>query len=44
MTANAVHLPKDVLERMTKRILKLKGIDAVFLDLTNKPPATIEWE
>lgn len=44
MTANAVHLSKDVLERITKRILGLKGIDAVFLDLTNKPPATIEWE
>ncbi|MFA5799538.1 MAG: glutamine-hydrolyzing GMP synthase [Candidatus Peribacteraceae bacterium] len=44
MTANTVQLPAEVLKRMTKRILKLKGIDAVFLDLTNKPPATIEWE
>jgi len=44
MTANAVRLPSDFLERMTKRIMKLPGIDAVFLDLTNKPPATIEWE
>jgi GMP synthase PP-ATPase subunit len=29
---------------MTEKILKLKDIDAVFLDLTNKPPGTIEWE
>lgn len=44
MTAEAVILPEDVLERMTRRILMLPGIDCVFLDLTNKPPATIEWE
>lgn len=44
MTANAVPLPGNVLRVMTDRILKLSGIDAVFLDLTSKPPATIEWE
>jgi GMP synthase (glutamine-hydrolysing) len=44
MTAEAVILPEDVLKRMTERILKLSGIDCVFIDLTNKPPATIEWE
>ncbi len=44
MTANAFVLPKEVLKKMTERILKVSGIDAVFLDLTNKPPATIEWE
>ncbi len=44
MTAAAYRLPKEVLQTMTASILKLKGIDAVFLDLTNKPPATIEWE
>lgn len=44
MTAQAVALPEDVLQRMTDRILKLPGIDCVFIDLTNKPPATIEWE
>ncbi len=44
MTANAFILPSMVLQKMTERILKLQGIDAVFLDLTNKPPATIEWE
>lgn len=44
MTANAVVLPESVLAHMTERILKLGGVDAVFVDLTNKPPATIEWE
>lgn len=44
MTANAFVLPEKVLKKMTERILMLDGIDAVFLDLTNKPPATIEWE
>ncbi len=44
MTANAVALDAKVLKVMTERILKLKGIDAVFLDLTSKPPGTIEWE
>ncbi|HRH93765.1 MAG TPA: glutamine-hydrolyzing GMP synthase [Candidatus Peribacteria bacterium] len=44
MTANAVALPEAVLKRITQRILKLEGIDAVFLDLTSKPPGTIEWE
>lgn len=44
MTAEAVLLPEDVLERMTRRILALPEVDCVFVDLTNKPPATIEWE
>ncbi len=44
MTASAFRVSRDVLQKMTKEILKLRGIDAVFLDLTNKPPGTIEWE
>ena len=44
MTANAVVLPEEVLKSMTEKILQLPGIDCVFIDLTNKPPATIEWE
>ena len=44
MSASAVALPSDVLQRMTERIMKIDGIDLVFLDLTNKPPGTIEWE
>jgi len=44
MTATALPLPASVLKKMTERLLALDGIDAVFLDLTSKPPATIEWE
>lgn len=44
MTAHAASLPADVLQRMTERILALPGIEAVFYDLTSKPPGTIEWE
>lgn len=44
MTANAFLLPPGVLQRITERIMKLPGVDAVFADLTHKPPATIEWE
>ena len=44
MTANAVHLKSDVLQKMTELILAIDGVDLVFLDLTNKPPGTIEWE
>jgi GMP synthase (glutamine-hydrolysing) len=44
MTANAFHLTEKFLVRVTKKILELEGIDMVFYDCTNKPPATIEWE
>jgi GMP synthase (glutamine-hydrolysing) len=44
MTANAAALPSALLKRITERILAVPGIDMVFLDLTSKPPATIEWE
>lgn len=44
MTASAIRLEPSVLREITKRILEVPGIDMVFMDLTNKPPATIEWE
>jgi len=44
MTADAFLLPPEVLTAMTDRLMALPGIEAVFLDLTSKPPATIEWE
>ncbi|MEK7594521.1 MAG: glutamine-hydrolyzing GMP synthase [Patescibacteria group bacterium] len=38
-------LPISFLEKITQRILaEVEGISQVFLDLTNKPPATTEWE
>ncbi len=44
MTADAVVLPEPVLKQITARLLDLHHIDAVFVDLTSKPPGTIEWE
>ncbi len=38
-------LPENFVQKATKRILKeVPGITQVFLDLTNKPPGTTEWE
>ena len=44
MTASVVRMPEDLLDSMTRELKKLEGIAGVFYDLTNKPPATIEWE
>lgn len=38
-------LPKEFFKTISERILnEVEGISQVFLDLTNKPPATTEWE
>jgi len=44
MTANFARLPPRFLKGVARKIARLAGVDAVFLDITNKPPATIEWE
>jgi GMP synthase (glutamine-hydrolysing) len=44
MTASFASLPTQLLGTISGNILKLPGVDAVFLDVTDKPPATIEWE
>ena len=44
MTARAVRMPEDLLKQMAKELLAVEGVAGVFYDLTNKPPATIEWE
>ena len=44
MTAKSVAMPGALLEEMASALLQVPGICAVFYDLTNKPPATIEWE
>ena len=45
MTATFAHLPHDLLERMSSRIInEVKGINRVVYDISSKPPATIEWE
>jgi GMP synthase (glutamine-hydrolysing) len=45
MTADWAFLPEDLLRRVSNRIInEVKGINRVVLDISSKPPATIEWE
>jgi GMP synthase (glutamine-hydrolysing) len=44
MTANFARLPEMVIREISSRILETGLVDSVFLDVTDKPPATIEWE
>jgi len=45
MTATFAHLPHDLLERISRRIInEVEGINRVVYDISSKPPATIEWE
>jgi len=44
MTARPFPVPVPVLEDLRASILALPGISGVALDITSKPPGTIEWE
>ncbi len=45
MTARWAHLPYDLLDKISRRIInQVAGISRVAYDISGKPPATIEWE
>ena len=45
MTADWAHIPHELLAKISNRIInEVKGINRVCLDISSKPPSTIEWE
>jgi GMP synthase (glutamine-hydrolysing) len=45
MSGTYSHIPHEVLDRISTRITnEVSGVNRVVYDISNKPPATIEWE
>jgi GMP synthase (glutamine-hydrolysing) len=45
MTAKPTHLPWAFLDKVSQRLLaEVEGINRIVLDISPKPPSTIEWE
>ncbi len=44
MTARFSALPQAFVAEICRQLLEVEGIEAVFYDITHKPPGTVEWE
>jgi len=44
MTATPAQLPDALTAELRQQILALPGVSGLALDVTTKPPGTIEWE
>ena len=45
MTAESANIPYDVLQTVMNRIIKeVRGVNRTLVDITSKPPGTIEFE
>jgi GMP synthase (glutamine-hydrolysing) len=44
MTARPAHLPAALIAELKASLLALPGVSGLALDVTSKPPGTIEWE
>jgi GMP synthase (glutamine-hydrolysing) len=44
MTATPAQLPKALRDELCEQVLALSGVSGLALDITTKPPGTIEWE
>jgi len=44
MTARPAELPRELVDEIREPLLRLPGVTGLAVDITTKPPGTIEWE